>query len=471
MTETASTGLIDRTRNMLRRALADVVAVASRTRNAPLRPDLPDDDLERLRHRIDLCLTGRGGEISARANAAELGRGYLELNREGRQRFFGLLAADYGVDRAALDGAMSVIPATADDASLARTIDGLRQVLQSPRLQLFKKFNGLESGIKFLVDMRADLLELVRSEPGLRPVERELHDLLAAWFDIGFLELRRITWSGASAALLEKLIGYEAVHAIESWDDLKNRLESDRRCYAFFHPSMPDEPLIFVEVALVDGIAGNVQALLDAAAPTGDPADADTAIFYSISNAQRGLAGVSFGNFLIKRVVDDLSSEFPALKTFATLSPMPTFRAWLDEQRAAVVPLLAEGEAKALAEVTGGPAAAADFAALLDRLDWPEDDALSEALRAPLLRLAGQYLLTARRDDRRARDPVAHFHLSNGASIERVNWLADRSPNGLAQSAGLMVNYLYALDRIEANHEAYATDADIPAAGAVRNLI
>ncbi|MBM3559634.1 MAG: malonyl-CoA decarboxylase, partial [Alphaproteobacteria bacterium] len=322
-------------------------------RGTALRPDLPEDDLGRLRQKIDICLAARGGEVTARANAAELTRTYLDLSAEGRRRFFTLLADNYGVDRASLDGAIAAVPATADRPSLDRAIQRLREILEPPRLQLFRKFNGLENGIKFLVDLRADLLDLTRDVPSLRPVERELRDLLASWFDVGFLALRRIGWQ-SPASLLEKLIAYEAVHEIRSWDDLKNRLESDRRCYAFMHPSLPDEPLIFVEVALVHGIAGSIQTLLDERAPTGDPEEADTAIFYSISNAQRGLAGVSFGSFLIKQVVDDLSHNFPKLRTFATLSPIPGFRAWLAEREASVETLLEPAEANAIAEATVG---------------------------------------------------------------------------------------------------------------------
>ena len=470
----ATVGLFDRTRTVLRRALADVMDVAGVRRNGTLRPDLPEDDLDRLRHKINICLAARGGEVTARANAAELARSYLDLNREGRQRFFGLLADAYGVDRAALDGALAAVPATADRPSLDRAIHRLREILEPPRLKLFRKFNGLENGIKFLVDLRADLLALTDEAPALRPVERELRDLMASWFDVGFLNLRRIDWQ-SPAALLEKLIAYEAVHEIRSWDDLKNRLESDRRCYAFMHPSLPDEPLIFVEVALVHGIAGSIQTLLDERAPTGDPHDADTAIFYSISNAQSGLAGVSFGSFLIKQVVDDLSHDFPRLRTFATLSPIPGFHAWLAEREGAGETLLEPSEANAVAEATtGADGEAAEMVALaplLDLGDWPRDPLLAGALQAPLLRLGADYLLNARLGEKRARDPVAHFHLSNGARVERLNWLADRSPRGLKQSAGLMVNYLYRLDQIAENHETYASSGEVPASSTVRNLL
>jgi malonyl-CoA decarboxylase len=261
------------------------------------------------------------------------------------------------------------------------------------------------------------------------------------------------------------------VHEIRSWNDLKHRLESDRRCYAFFHPSMPDEPLIFVEVALVNGIAGNVQKLLDADGERVEPEDANTAIFYSISNAQKGLAGVSFGDFLIKRVVDDLSRELPNVKTFSTLSPIPGFRRWLDGRLADGADLLTHEESDALSQLVTTEADQPLLTAALAQPDWPQNADLDAALKPVLLRLVAGYLLYQRRGANRALDPVAHFHLSNGSRIERLNWHGDLSARGLEQSAGMMVNYLYALDRIEANHEAYVSGGDIPASSSVRNLV
>jgi len=279
--------------------------------------------------------------------------------------------------------------------------------------------------------------------------------------------LQRITWD-SPAALLEKLMAYEAVHEIRGWTDLKNRLDADRRCFAFFHPRMPDEPLIFVEVALVAGMTGEVHALLDESAPIGDPHLADTAIFYSISNCQLGLAGISFGDFLIKRVVDALATELPRLKVFATLSPVPGFRAWLERHsRAASGDLLLPAERSAI-EALGGEAPERDLAALLDH---HADPRIGAALRDPLIRLCARYLLNERRPSGRALDPVAHFHLSNGARVERLNWLGDTSPKGLQQSAGIMVNYLYRLSEIEANHEAYRGEGRVAASSSIRNLL
>lgn len=473
MSDTAvSNGFLVRTRGLLRRALQDVISVASRDRNTHLRPSLPDDDLKLLQVRIDASLAGRGGEASARGNAAQLGRYYLDLNEEGRLRFFQLLAETYGVDSEDLNQTMDAVRAAeGDPAGYARAVATLREHLQSPRIKLFRQFNSLSHGIKFLVDMRDDLRSLLRKHPELRPVDTELCSLLSAWFDAGFLELRHVTWA-APADLLEKLIAYEAVHEIQSWTDLKNRLESDRRCYAFFHPNMPDEPLIFVEVALVDGIAGNVQALLDETAPTGDPEDANTAIFYSISNAQRGLSGVSFGDFLIKQVVNDLLHELPNLKTFATLSPIPGFRSWLDSRIATGAELLNHDQLDQIAALAGDVGDTPPLLALLDRPHWYQDENIVATLQPILLHLVAGYLLYQRREESgTALDPVAHFHLSNGARIERINWLGDQSERGLEQSAGIMVNYRYALDQIEDNHESYITGSEIPASSAVRNLL
>ncbi|TAN59962.1 MAG: malonyl-CoA decarboxylase, partial [Magnetospirillum sp.] len=250
-------------------------------------------------------------------------------------------------------------------------------------------------------------------------------------------------------------------------------LDSDRRLYAFFHPRMPDEPLIFVEVALVRSMADNVQDLLDTAAPLGDVEAADTAIFYSINNAQKGLAGISFGNFLIKTVVDDLSREFKQIKTFATLSPVPGFRKWLDRRLEDGEPgLLHAAEHKALTRISNGLAAKGSLKTLLSDPDWITEPRLAEALQPTLLRLAARYLTREKRaGGAQALDPVAHFHLSNGARVERLNWLADRSANGLAQSAGLMVNYLYDLGDIEANHEAYSASGTVAMSGRIKALL
>ena len=270
----------------------------------------------------------------------------------------------------------------------------LRRALEPPRLRLLTQFTTIPDGRKFLVDLRAFLLKVRRDDKLLAALEADLRGLLAAWFDIGFLELQRIDWN-SPAALLEKLVGYEAVHEIRSWRDLKNRLDSDRRCYAFFHPRMPGEPLIFVEVALVKGLAGSVQGLLDEKAPLLDPREADTAIFYSISNCQQGLAGISFGNFLIKRVVEELSGEFRNLKTFATLSPIPGFRAWLDEKLAADQPALLSDEEAAEPRIgdAGAVGRARRWRRILAKRGWWREAGLRKTAEPVLLRLCARYLL------------------------------------------------------------------------------
>ena len=297
-------------------------------------------------------------------------------------------------------------------------------------------------------------------------LDQDVYRLLVSWFDIGFLDLRRITWD-TPAAILEKLIKYESVHAISSWRDLKNRLRDDRRCYAFFHPRMPEEPLIFVEVALVSGLASNVLELLDLKSAVSDPEKADTAIFYSISNCQRGLAGVSFGNFLIKRVVADLASKLPNLKTFSTLSPIPGFMHWLDthvdgfelsekDKEAVLQVVAAEDPVKYLGDI---------FIEAESRGKGGEEQHLSQLLSG----LCAGYLLHAKRG-RQAYDRVAHFHLSNGAQVERINWGGNLTEAGIRQSASIMVNYLYKLPQIEKNHETYTGRGDITASAPVRKL-
>ncbi|MBK3731894.1 malonyl-CoA decarboxylase [Azospirillum brasilense] len=485
-------GLLDRTLDTLRAGWREIAASARGVVGAAPRANLPKEDAERLKEQIEACLEGRGGEVSARARAAQLGRTYLALDGQGRRNFLMMLARDFDVDRAAVDQAMATFQTAGDPVSRGHAERALRRALEPPRLRLLTQFNGLPEGVKFLVDLRAELMEMARGEPLLQALEDDLKSLLRNWFDVGFLEMRRITWD-SPASLLEKLIKYEAVHEISGWRDLKDRLDSDRRCFAFFHPRMPNEPLIFVEVALVQGMSDNVQALLDPSAPVCDPKSADSAIFYSISNAQVGLAGISFGNFLIKRVVDGLAGEFPNIKCFATLSPIPGFRRWLDRELAERGDsLLTPPEAERIAEVMAGRPGAGEsdmdteaderpvLAGALALPEWHTDEELQKSLRGPLTRLCAHYLTTARASDRRserpgaaparALDPVAHFHLSNGARMERLNWLGDRSPKGVRQSCGMMINYRYKLGEIDANHEAYRGEGRVNASSAIRSL-
>jgi malonyl-CoA decarboxylase len=425
--------------------------------------------IERLRGLFADCLEARGGEVAARARAAALGRLYLGLDDAGKRAFLLTLAKDFAADDAVLDKAIADLQRADSPINRHRAERRLRLALTPPRQRLLTQFTALPQGVKFLVDLRADALRFRKESPELAIIDADLEDLFVGWFDVGFLELQRISWN-SPAALLEKLIAYEAVHAIESWDDLRNRLDADRRCYAFFHPRMPLEPLIFVEVALVKGIAGNVQTLLDQATPVLEPREADTAIFYSISNTQVGLRGISFGNFLIKRVVDDLSRDLPNLKQFSTLSPIPGFRKWLDETLAEGAPDLVDGKAREeLSTVLGQRFSKGMLPGLLKDHAWTDNAALAEALKPVLLRLCARYLLSTDAGNK-PRDPVARFHLSNGSMVFRLNWLGDRSRNGLKQSAGMMVNYLYRLDDIDQNHERFVRDGTIAASGEVKRL-
>ncbi|WP_336512347.1 malonyl-CoA decarboxylase [Roseomonas marmotae] len=418
--------------------------------------------------RMRACLEAPGGEVSARARAAGLAQSYQTAPEAADRLAFFQALAGFDSDFKAVEAAMAEVSAAKDPASRAAAKARLRQALEPPRLKLLTQFTAIPDGMKFLVDMRADLMRLMGQDPMLKALERDLCGLLASWFDLGFLELRRIDWD-SPASLLEKLVGYEAVHRIRTWRDLKNRLDSDRRCYAFFHPRMPEEPLIFVEVALVKGLSGSVQKLLDEKAPVLDPRLADTAIFYSINNCQRGLDGISFGNSLIKRVVALLQEELRGLKTFATLSPIPGFRRWLEEVKEEPG-LLTEEESKALAEAAGTPDG---ISALLLVLAARRPLSLAWIGKAEpvLTRLCARYLvLETGRDGRRARDPVGHFHLSNGARVERINWRGDISEKGLKESLSFMVNYLYDPAKIEDYHEAYVGEGSRAAPAALRKL-
>jgi malonyl-CoA decarboxylase len=426
-----------------------------------------DDDIPA---QMRACLAGRGGEISARNRAAKLAQAYLGLDEEGRRGFLRELAG-FDSDLDAVAAAWDEVQQAADPAARAAAKTHLRRALEPPRLRLLTQFGTIPDGVHFLVELRAFLMRSAAADPHLAALESDLKGLLASWFDVGFLELRRIDWN-SSAALLERLVGYEAVHEIRDWRDLKDRLDSDRRCYGFFHPRMPDEPLIFVEVALVKGLADSVQKLLDRQAPLLDAAKADTAIFYSISNCQRGLAGISFGNFLIKRVVDLLAAEFAKVRQFATLSPVPGFRRWLEATLAGEAPgLLSDEESAALRAAAPGAAetGVAALAAVLAQPRFFRNAAMLKATEPVLLRLCARYLMTASRGTRAA-DPVAHFHLSNGARIERIRMGADTSEKGEKESATVMVNYLYDPARIEAYHEDYAGTGRRNASTTVRRL-
>jgi malonyl-CoA decarboxylase len=390
----------------------------------------------------EALLSGRG-EASGTAMASEAIGRLNALDGAARIAFLHELARAFGPDPARLAAAVADWEAEPTDARA----QALHYASEPRRQELFRRLNRAPGGIAALVDLRAHMQDAVREDEAVAAVDRDLAHLLASWFNRGFLVLRRIDWS-SPANVLEKIIRYEAVHEIRDWRDLRHRIDPpDRRCYAFFHPALPDEPLIFVEVALTAGMPGAIAPLLDEARTPLPAREAKTAVFYSISNCQQGLNGISFGNFLIKQVVEELRRDLPRLDTFVTLSPVPAFTRWLRT----------DGGEDVLAEE-------------LEDGAWADDPAAAERLKKRLEPLAARYLIGARAANGRPYDPVARFHLGNGARLERLNWLADRSPKGLAEAAGFMVNYLYDLDSIEKNHEAFAERGEVIAAGSLKKL-
>jgi len=403
---------------------------------------------------IDLCeqlLTGRG-EASGVALAREILNSYEDMTVGPRIAFFEALATRFGVDRERLDAAVEAWRTKPSDAAAAE----LHVAAEPRRQELLRRLNLAPGGTAALVAMRSQLMDALARRDDLAAVDADFVHLFTAWFNRGFLVLRRIDWS-SPAAVLEKIIRYEAVHEIENWDDLRRRIDPpDRRCYAFFHPALNDEPLIFVEVALTRGIPDAIAPILSATREPVPAANAQTAVFYSISNCQRGLAGVTFGHFLIKQVVEEVSRELPKLSTYVTLSPVPRFAEWLRRERGSEASVVAPEDRAVL-----------NF---LDAAEWWRDEAAVARLREPMQRAAANYFLHARARNRLPLDPVARFHLGNGASLERINWPADLSERGLAQAYGLMVNYKYDLGEIEQNHEAYAEHRTIVTSGAIRKL-
>jgi malonyl-CoA decarboxylase len=389
---------------------------------------------------IALChaLRSERGEVSGARLAKDALVAYRSLNEAGLAVFYDLLVEQFSPDPEEVERCADAYRNEPSQANLIQ----LEHVVEPPRQELFRRLNMATGGTGVLVDMRGRLLRQLADKPEWAGIEADLAHLLASWFNRGFLVLQRIDWR-TSALVLEKLIQYEAVHEIQGWNDLHRRLGADRRCYAFFHPALPDEPLIFIEIALTRGMSASVQPLLAPDSPVVDPEAANCAVFYSITSCQPGLRGVSFGNLLIKQVAEDLGREFPRVKTFATLSPIPGFRAWLTEaasEHPALRPLLTQ----------------------LDSPGWHEDGAAA-ALQRDLTRLCAHYLLNGRHGHE-ALDTVERFHLGNGARLERINWLGDTSPAGLLRSAGMMVNYVYRLGNVERNHEAYAREHRIVAA-------
>ncbi len=396
-------------------------------------------------------LLSRRGEASGVVLAQTLLNSYEHATIEVRLEFLKALAEKFGPDQQKLRDAVQLYQTDADSAS----VRALQDASEPRRQELFRRLNLAPGGTFALVRMREELLDHLKTNPELAAVDTDFGHLFSSWFNRGFLELKPIHWN-TSANILEKIIRYEAVHPFADWSDLKSRLEpADRRCFGFFHPQLVDEPLIFVEVALTTQIPGAVAPLLAQNREPIAPATATTAIFYSISNTQRGLAGVSFGHFLIKQVVEDLKREMPALKTFVTLSPVPGFAAWLKRERRENSSLILDDEQKRTLE-------------LLDEPDWFSDAGTRDKIEQVLMPIAAYYLLHAKTSGGRPVDPVARFHLGNGAKLERLNFLGDLSERGINQAHGLMVNYLYDLGAIEKNHEAYAENGEIIASTAVR---
>ncbi len=432
-------------------------------------PDLSGGDEERIKKKIAKCISAKGGHIYGRSRAVELGKIYLNLSKKGREKFMIILARGFDVDNQKINELIQKFQKSRNENMRLKAEIELSKALIPPRVTLLKQFNSLPNGFKFLIDFRSELLRIRNSDPFLEKLDEDLKSILSSWFDVGLLDLKEISWK-SPASLLEKLIHYEAVHEIQSWTDLKNRLDSDRMCFAFFHNKIPDEPLIFLEVALVKEITGNIQQLLDEKATTLKPEEADTAIFYSISNTQKGIEGINLGNFLIKRVVNELSDKFKGLKHFVTLSPIPEFREWLE-------PFLIEGdesilspaEIKTIKALTNNQNASQGLLELLNS-NWYENLEISKTLKPILMRLCAGYLIHEKKDEK-AYDPVANFHLTNGAHIERLNWLGDTSEKGMKQSAGIMANYHYKLSEIEKNHEMYITESRIDAAPDVKKWV
>ena len=407
---------------------------------------------------VELCedlLSGRG-EASGVARAREILGRYTELTTGPRIAFFEALAERFGTDPARLEQAISSWRANPSDLTAAE----VHAASEPRRQELFRRLNLAPGGTVALVRMREQLMDFLgHRQKDLAAVDADFVHLFSSWFNRGFLVLRHIDWS-TPAIVLEKIIRYEAVHEIRGWDDLRRRIDPpDRRCYAFFHPALVDDPLIFVEVAVEREIPGAIAPILASGRQQFvEPDKARIAVFYSISNCQRGLTGVSFGNFLIKQVVEEICRELPKLTTFVTLSPVSGFARWL------------AGELK---DENSSAINAGDRITfeLLERPHWWTDPEIFSQLEGPLMRAAAWYFLRARNRRGTPVDPVARFHLGNGARLERINWLADTSERAIEQAYGLMVNYQYDLDHIEKNHEAYAEGRTVVASGAVQRLL
>ena len=409
---------------------------------------MAESEAEAASRAIELCraLLSDLGDVAAERLARETWVAYESLTGASLCAFFDFLAEGFSP-------ALALVLRRADayrQNPSSATLSELQRAVEPPRQELFRRLNLAAGGTVSLIEMRRRVLCALAEHPTWEGIADDLAHLLRSWFNAGFLEFRRIDWT-SPAAVLENLIKYEAVHAIRDWRALRRRLQSDRRCFGFFHPSLPDEPLVFTELALTDGLSARVQPLLDPDTPILDPQTCNCAVFYSISSCHEGLRGVSFGNALIRRVIDHLRSEFPRLKTLATLSPVPGFREWL------------------VGVARDGNRDVADLIARLSDPRWVRNSPLSGELGRALVPLCASYLLGAKRGHQPA-DPVARFHLRNGARLERLNWLGDTSEAGLDRSLGMTANYRYRLADIEQNHRSYVTEWKVMASLRVHRL-
>ena len=418
--------------------------LVGRTISNGLRPFSPQEDLVSL---LQNLVSGRG-EASGVAMAHEIMKRYQALEESEKTTFLKALNSQFSVDPEAVRHAFRAF----DQAPSFTALQSLAEAVEPPRQEVIRRLNLAPGNTLGLVRMREDMLARMQAEPELVALDSDFVHLFSSWFNRGFLMIRRIDWT-TPAYILEKIIRYEAVHAIESWDDLRRRIEpTDRRCFAFFHPALADEPLIFVEVALTKAIPDSIAPILKSQRSVLEADKATTAVFYSISNCQKGLARISFGNFLIKQVAEELKREMPSLNTFVTLSPVPGFRRWLDKEAATAS--LEPSEQLALDQLLASA------------------DALHVAkAEKPLRRMLARYLLNGKGKSGQALDPVARFHLGNGARLEQLNLSADLSTKGLAESYGAMVNYLYDLSLVEQNHERYAVQNEVVASPAIHRAL
>lgn len=457
-----------------RKTIKNIIKAWQETGNelTKIRPNVSKKDRELLFHLISESLKEGGGEISKQAKIVHLAMIYINLSKTGKKNFLELLASGFDIDIQELDKRIHTYQDATNDKELAKAETNLRNALVAPRVNFLRQLITLPNGFIFLKDMRENVLEFSKTEPKLRKLGDDIKNLLTTYFDVNLLDLQEITWN-SPAVMLERLMEYEAVHDITSWKELKHRLHTDHRVFAFFHYKMPDEPLIFVEVALVNGMSNNIQKLINVKERPGDPHKADTAIFYSISSTQRGLDGISFGNFLIKRVVKRIASEFDNIKTFATLSPIPMFLNWLFPYlNTGGNNLMKPDEEQKIQNISGNENSSFALIELLKKNNWHKEKEITDTIKKPLMRLCAHYLFNIKQKNSfRAFDPVANFHLSNGAKIEHIHWLADISKKGIQQSAGIMLNYHYRPDKIALNHENYMSTGSIHASSDAKSWL